>query len=728
MRISKIQIAGFGKLKNFELVPDADFNVIYGDNESGKTTVMAFIKMALYGSSVRGSGTDNPRVKYLPFDGSPMGGVLYFTHDRVNYRLDCRFGATASKDKINLTNDDTGAVIPLGADETVGERFFNLSGGTFERTAFIGNPVPDKGGGEIAARLGAAGSPEGGPSFETVKKHLTDAKDSQFTKRKAGAGDRLRNCLEEMQRQLSMEKEHEKILTDAKSNALQKEKEIDRLKARKDELAEIVRLSSDLRRRDQLKEYIDTAKRKSELISRSRGLDREFYDNCVKAQWERSEISRKITEAQSRLDSLMSACGLPKDADPYRSHQSAVSEMQQAETRLNELNSAVPQTKTVSRINLPLLIAGFLLTAAGTAMALILKMIPAGPAVAAAGIVLLTLLVLLKRRSKGAADTSDFELAKAEAARIFESARLKTAQTDRLAAAANECNELDRKYNEITDRLICEVNKFRNVSGDYDIDRALKELFALLDDLQDKTSRLDALSAALGVSPEEAAAELAKLPDTQLTAEHTAIAQGELTITEELLSEAVKSLAALNERLISGEKGRPGVSQLERKIEQLKADLSRREFFAASAELAAEVLEDAYSEHRQSFGPLLNKETSALFTKLTGGTYTKVKVAQDLSIAAGSDDSFDLIPTDYLSAGTADQAYLALRLAVTRLLGKGLLPVFLDDTLLQFDNSREDCALAALAERDENQQIIMFTCKAFTADRAENYGAKVIRL
>ena len=43
MKINSLYIHAFGGLKNLTLDFSDNFNVIYGDNEMGKTTVMTFI-------------------------------------------------------------------------------------------------------------------------------------------------------------------------------------------------------------------------------------------------------------------------------------------------------------------------------------------------------------------------------------------------------------------------------------------------------------------------------------------------------------------------------------------------------------------------------------------------------------------------------------------------------------------------------------------------------------
>ena len=55
MRILKLNIIEFGCIKDREIILDEGLNVISGDNASGKSTVMLFIKYMFYGLARRSS-------------------------------------------------------------------------------------------------------------------------------------------------------------------------------------------------------------------------------------------------------------------------------------------------------------------------------------------------------------------------------------------------------------------------------------------------------------------------------------------------------------------------------------------------------------------------------------------------------------------------------------------------------------------------------------------------
>lgn len=80
MKITKINIFGFGKWidKTFEV--SDDFHIFYGLNEAGKTTLRSFIKSILFGF---GRKTDSE--KYKPRFGSSFGGELYVNQNGTDY-------------------------------------------------------------------------------------------------------------------------------------------------------------------------------------------------------------------------------------------------------------------------------------------------------------------------------------------------------------------------------------------------------------------------------------------------------------------------------------------------------------------------------------------------------------------------------------------------------------------------------------------------------------------
>lgn len=130
--ITRIYIERFGGLADKEIIFSKGLNVIYGKNESGKSTVCAFIRAMLYGVDTqrRRDIRGNMRKRYTPINGGVMSGVLE-TEQLVIRRS---FGATAKADTCNAVNRFTGEVI---APEDIGYAVMGMNEGCFCSTFYL---------------------------------------------------------------------------------------------------------------------------------------------------------------------------------------------------------------------------------------------------------------------------------------------------------------------------------------------------------------------------------------------------------------------------------------------------------------------------------------------------------------------------------------------------------------------------------------------------------------
>ena len=112
------------------------------------------------------------------------------------------------------------------------------------------------------------------------------------------------------------------------------------------------------------------------------------------------------------------------------------------------------------------------------------------------------------------------------------------------------------------------------------------------------------------------------------------------------------------------------------------------------------------------FAPRLGELAGELMARLTGSRYDRVFLESDLSVSAREKGEIAQRQLLSLSCGTADQLYLAVRLAVCRLVLGDEAPLILDDALVNFDDERLKLALAVLREEAETRQILLFTCQS----------------
>ncbi|MBQ8164334.1 MAG: AAA family ATPase [Clostridia bacterium] len=162
MTIRKIKIYGFGRHKDKEWTFEDGLNVIYGENETGKSTIFAFIRSMLYG--LTGRGTENFRKKYIPWNyvkgTDKFGGELEFVHKDIEYKAISLWGESKREDNVRLFNNSSGAEIRIPDGRTIGEHILQLTAGAYDSSIYIGqmasviNASDDKDG-VLVSRLSA---------------------------------------------------------------------------------------------------------------------------------------------------------------------------------------------------------------------------------------------------------------------------------------------------------------------------------------------------------------------------------------------------------------------------------------------------------------------------------------------------------------------------------------------------------------------------------------------
>ena len=116
----------------------------------------------------------------------------------------------------------------------------------------------------------------------------------------------------------------------------------------------------------------------------------------------------------------------------------------------------------------------------------------------------------------------------------------------------------------------------------------------------------------------------------------------------------------------------------------------------------------------------MNDLLSEMISELTGGKYTRLVIGDGLKMCLIRDGR--RIPVEYLSRGTAEQVYLALRMVSARVFQEEELPVLLDDTFAYYDDVRLKNTLRWLGSN--KNQVILFTCQNREEEALKALGVK----
>ena len=85
MKINKIQINGYGKLKDTKIELKNGINIIYGENEVGKSTLLNYITSTFYGISKNKKGKEmSDFERYTPWEEKEFSGKLEYELDNKN--------------------------------------------------------------------------------------------------------------------------------------------------------------------------------------------------------------------------------------------------------------------------------------------------------------------------------------------------------------------------------------------------------------------------------------------------------------------------------------------------------------------------------------------------------------------------------------------------------------------------------------------------------------------
>ncbi|OAS14311.1 AAA family ATPase [Paenibacillus oryzisoli] len=181
------------------------------------------------------------------------------------------------------------------------------------------------------------------------------------------------------------------------------------------------------------------------------------------------------------------------------------------------------------------------------------------------------------------------------------------------------------------------------------------------------------------------------------------------------LREIIGKLSGHIEKLEQGMEA----ANLRMQAEGIRTTLSQQVNQYAVASFAALLLKKARDIYEKDRQPGVLLRASTYFAMMTNGAFEAVKApfGEQRLIAVRSNGQ--QVETNVLSRGTAEQLYLSMRFAlVEEYGGKAILPLVLDDILVNFDEERMESCLRVLADVSQRHQVLLFTCHGHVRDAA----------
>ena len=200
----------------------------------------------------------------------------------------------------------------------------------------------------------------------------------------------------------------------------------------------------------------------------------------------------------------------------------------------------------------------------------------------------------------------------------------------------------------------------------------------------------------------------------------------ESAIDQEPEQEALLRMAKLEERK---KMFRENLQEHSLRLENLQEDYQesrehREEILACRKEIQAlseaeNRIRAAAANMQNQTGGLLQKKMSEIFAQLTEGKYKQLFLDEDFSVHLDTGEKcLDLFQVSF---GTAEQVYLALRLACGEILCREeKMPLILDETFAMYDEKRLSNTLRWIGGR--YPQILLFSCNRREINILEEMG------
>lgn len=698
MKIKQIHIDDFGKFSNFDLHLDEGLNVIYGENESGKSTLMNFILMMFYGTSSRKKGiSDNLRIKYKPWNSREMKGYIIFDFEGVSYRLERTFAQTNNKDVVKLIDNATGTRIPVLNELAPGEHFFGMSQEAFTKSLFI------------------------------------DSEDLSFSSTNANdITQKLRNMISTSDEEVSIENS---IRLLEEKQFLLKTKRGDKgllidTQARIDELrSELSKAKSDEMEKLSLQNDIielESALEIEKLRKHNHTLEREI--ERVKTANDRNDERKLLEKKLGEYDEKKSfLTGLLRANEFYLEESSSNLEGKKTEkskiiAQIDMINSkiyakeksSITAKRTHSLTKQGFLFSSILLGILG----IILLLLKSSTIMISVSLVLalacLLIYIYLKRMTFKDTYNDD----------IDNPNDLLDIKKQEYSILIDDISILEKRIQDVKLQSIeykLELNNLEENNRDRKeaLENIRKDRSAIALNpkiIENNQKQLDRLKAEV---EEKEVKHIQKFGRY----DYFETFDDEQDRLIKITSEYERKKAYANERF----KNSRYVDEINAKINNHTKVLLDYQNEYESIKVAVDQLKKSSHSLMRDFNPILNKKTQEVFSRLTGGRYEKVMVSSEFGISFEDQDRNEIKEWDFLSSGAKDQAYISLKIALALLINTMKDPIlFLDDIFVKFDESRAKEGLDFLLDLQKDfSQIILFTCHKRIFDMVNDATNKI---
>lgn len=674
----------FGVLDGRQIRFEDGLNVLYLPNEGGKTTLCNFLRVMLYGINTSKRDTRNQlsdKTRFRPVDGNPMSGLLQLEWKGREIIISRQTGkGTAPMQEFSAVYADTGEPCEELTAKDCGRILTGVSEEAFQSSALLDGQDQALSAGELEQRmLELSTSGDNAAVYSSAVSQL-----DQWKNALRGTGSRGRYA--------AVEQELDGI---------------NRAVSRLDELtAQIAAYEAQIPAAQQA---VEDAEQKQQEATEAFTLL--FVAKREAAEKEERQAREKLAQLKEKLvdDSLLNEAETlaPVYADAKQAFDAASAELEEVTENYQKWQEDIDHTEedysqsssSISDIHIRGWSMAVAIALGVLAVISLLGLIPFGPLTAympyVFSLLAVVFLIVTFVGSTQTLDTPpmDFDEERVKLQKRRQQAISRVEQTtEKLAHAQNKFQKVLREMGpelsvDDSEELVVFIAQARERSKQYIArQQEHEDLKHQYLDILEKTGPNGEVRVRMDEAKE--AAEQARQRSNAL---HEAIAS--CKGKKEEIGER-SSLCAQRSRL-----------QEERENILWQLDAIR---------LAKESLVQAHAELTGRVSPQINKLAEQYLRTLTAERYTAMQLYTDLEATCRRENSAVEMDRLRLSTGTRDQLYLALRLAVCKVLldkTDESVPLILDDPFVNYDDQRVACGMKLLREIAHERQVILLTCR-----------------
>ena len=748
MIIEKIVIKSFGRINDMTFEFSDGVNVIEGENESGKSTIAAFIRYMLYGFTDDGNGGLEERKKRINWDTGMAHGSMYVRVGGKRYAIHRSTVPTDKSDRptyreeASIVDVETGA--PVFGKLAAGEVFFGGDSELFDNTAFIGQ-IGDSGIDEDSVKESIENIIFSGSekiNKQRAVSRITDKMNALL--HEGGVG----GAIVDLARKEEALEESLEVCNRDNRLILEKEAELSRIRARRAEAEQ---------RQLKLQEF-DTSYNYAMLIQTFDQLHvfeqemeekNEFYNKFIEENtragfYPDDQYLTDLLVARKGVNEAYHALGDAQDA--YNALSSAIGithEIENAIERAGELGGEAEIVKRATslwkqnvRDTALAIVAGLALVAAGVLgilsgsnpdmqVGMIISAVVGALALAGGAYLAYDLLKNTKalKALQTEFGTATFDDLKGKIAVIAEARSKRDAMALATENARGAVVKARERYEEAKRQLTVLILRWGEEPPVADLGDFLDNLEGRVRFFLEKKNELLDEKTNIEITVKEIRRNLADKSEIDVRAQvaplmrktlmgfnHDEIINGIADAKARVAEEDRLAFDVENELMsLKARAGDPGqyysrIDALEKRREDMQQ--KHKAYF-----IALRAINNATDNLRAEISPRLGEYATGLMEIMTNKKYSSFGVSDDLEISfVGADGDGKSI--DFLSGGTRDMAYVAVRSALIDMLYGEKPPICFDESFAHQDNVRARAMMKAIGQlANEGYQSFVFTCR-----------------